>query len=256
MDRPTTSSHQERGSKTGVQLAAGLDSRQLDRAAGRPAARSMARLQGDADLHARLAAAGFEGSDWDRFADVLVEYGWAVLRAWISSGVINRQVFERTGIWLKQPPSQISLEEGESLSGLVIAEALNRFRDRVLRAERWDHNRGASLSTYWIGYCLLRYPDTYRRWLTEQRHWHLANKLVQGDPTDGIASASPDPAGQIELEAELADALSSIQVDMTKQLLQLKAQGYSHIEIAELLDCTTKSIESRLARHWRSVRAG
>ena len=41
----------------------------------------MARIQGDADLHARLAAAGFEGPDWDRFADVLVEYGWAALKA-------------------------------------------------------------------------------------------------------------------------------------------------------------------------------
>ena len=256
MDRATISSLHEQESETVVQLAAGLDARQLDWAAGRPAARDMARLQGDADLHARLAAAGFEGSDWDRFADVLVEYGWAVLRAWISTGAIYRQVFERAGIWLQQPPSQVSLEEGESLSGLVIADALNRFRDRVLRAGSWDYSRGASLSTYWIGYCLFRFPDNYRRWLTEQRHWHLANKLAQGDPTDGIASVSPDPAGQIELEAELADALSSVQVDVTKQILQLKAQGYSHIEIAELLDCTTKSIESRLARHWRSARAG
>jgi len=159
----------------------------------------MARIQGDADLHARLAAAGFEGPDWDRFADVLVEYGWAVLRAWISTGAINRQVYERTGIWLEQPPSQISTEEVAGLSGLAIAEALNRFRDRVLRARKWDHNKGASLSTFWIGYCLLRYPDTYRRWLTEQRHWHLAIRLAECNPSDDIASVSPDPASQIEM---------------------------------------------------------
>ena len=41
----------------------------------------MARLQADADLLDRLASAGFEGPDWDRFADVLVEYGWAMLKA-------------------------------------------------------------------------------------------------------------------------------------------------------------------------------
>ena len=242
--------------RSSVQLGAGFNSRQLDRVAGRPAARSLARVQGDADLYNRLASAGSKGRDWEKFANALVEYGLAVLKAWISTAVITRHVWERTGIRLPEPPVQLTSEDAEDLSASTVADALNRFRDQVLRAGRWIPNGGASLSTYWIGYCILRYPDTYRPWINEQKRWHLALQGVQGDLVVGMAPENSDPARQLEVEAEVEEALSSVQVEATQQILQLKAQGYSHIEIAELLDCTTKSIESRLARHWRSARAG
>ena len=245
-----------RSARTSVQLGAGLDSRQLDRAAGRRAARSLARFQGDTDLYNRLASAGFRGRDWDKFADVLVEYGLAVLKAWISTAVIERHVWERTGIRLQAPPVQLSSEDAEDLSASTVAGALFRFRNRVLCAGLWTPNGGASLSTYWIGYCILRYPDVYRPWLKEQNRWHSAFQGVQNDLLVGMAPEHSDPARQLEVEAEVEEALSSVQVKETQQILKLKAQGYSHIEISELLGCTTKSIESRLDRHWRSIRAG
>ena len=45
----------------------------------------MPRLQADAELVGRLAADSFEGPGWDRFVDVLVEYGCAALRRRSSS---------------------------------------------------------------------------------------------------------------------------------------------------------------------------
>ena len=240
---------------TVVQLAAGVDARRLDTAAGRRAAVSMSRLQADAELVGRLAADGFEGPGWDRFVGVLVEYGCAVLTAWTATGAIHGHVARHAQIRLEAPSVPITQEDAEDLASETVADALVRFRDRVLRTGQWDHRRGASLATYWVGFCILRFPDVYRRWLTAQRRWHLALRNVDGDRSYGFGATSAEPAHQLVLNEEVAEALTSVSVDATRQILTLKSQGYSHEETSELLGCTVKSIESRLARHWRSTRA-
>ena len=115
-----------------------LDARRLDAMAGRRAALSMSRLQADAALLERLDAAGFEGPDWDRFVDVLVEYGCAVLTAWTITGAINGYVACRAHIRLEEPPTQITREDAEDLAVETVADAPGRFRDRVLVVDRWD----------------------------------------------------------------------------------------------------------------------
>jgi hypothetical protein len=45
---------------------------------------------------------------------------------------------------------------------------------RDLDEEEWDHRRGATLRTYFIGQCLIRFPNIYRRWLAgENRNRNL-----------------------------------------------------------------------------------
>ena len=215
----------------------------------------MSRLQADAALLGKLAAESFEGPGWDQFVDVLIEYGCAVLTAWTATGVAHGHVVRHAQIRLEAPPVPITQEDAEDLASETVADALVRFRNRVLRAGQWDHRRGASLATYWVGFCILRFPDVYRRWLTAQRRWHLALRNVDGDRSYGFGATSAEPAHQLVLNEEVAEALISVSVDATRQILTLKSQGYSHEEISELLGCTVKSIESRLARHWRSTRA-
>ena len=241
---------------TVVQLAAGLDSRRLDAAAGRGAAVSMSRLQADAVLLKRLAAEGFEGPGWDRFVRVLVEYGCAVLTAWTVTGAINGYVARHALIRLERPPAAITQEDAEDLAVETVADALGRFRDRVLAVGRWDPRRGTSLATFWIGYCILRFPDVYRRWLTAQSRWHRALQNADGDRTYRFRPTLGDPVEQVVLDEEVVEALACIAVETTRQILQLKAAGYSHEEIADLVGCSVKSIESRLDRHWRNTRAG
>ena len=132
----------------------------------------MSRLRADAELLGRLNTDGFRGPGWGRFVDVLVEYGCAVLTAWTATGAIYGHVARQARIRLEEPPVEITPEDAEDLAAETVADALGRFRDRVLAVGRWDPRRGASLATYWIGYCILRFPDVYRRWLTAQRRWH------------------------------------------------------------------------------------
>ena len=212
----------------------------------------MSGLEADAALLERLAAAGFEGPDWD----VLVEYGCAVLTAWTITGAIDGYVARRAHIRLEEPPTQITREDAEDLAVETVADALSRFRDRVLVVGGWDHRRGASLATFWVGYCILRFPDIYRRWLTAETRWHRALQNADGDRTYRFDPAPADPAQRVVGDEEIAEALASVSVEATRQILQLKAAGYSHEEISELVGCSLKSIESRLDRHWRNNRAG
>ena len=216
----------------------------------------MSRLQADTALLERLAAEGFKGRSWDRFVDVLVEYGCAVLTAWTVTGAINGYVARHAQIRLEEPPAEITQEDAGDLAAETVADALGRFRDRVLAVGRWDPRRGASLATYWIGYCILRFPDVYRRWLTAQSRWHRALQNADGDRAHRSELVPADPAQQVVLDEEVSEALASVSVEATRHILQLKATGYSHEEIAELVGCSVKSIESRLARHWRNIRAG
>ena len=248
--------HPPQASGTVLQLAADLDARRLDAEAGWRAAASMSRLQADAALLEGLATAGFEGPGWDRFVGVLVEYGCAVLTAWTITGAINSHVARRARIRLEKAPAEITQEDAEDLAAETVADALGRFRDRVLAVGGWDHRRGASLATYWVGYCILRFPDVYRRWLTAESRWHRALQNADGDRTYRFDPVPADPAQRVVLDEEVAEALASVSVEATRDVLKLKAAGYSHEEISELVGCSLKSIESRLDRHWRNNRAG
>lgn len=58
-------------------------------------------------------------------------------------------------------------ENADELANETVAVALNKFRDTNLRRHRWDSTRGATIKTYFIGQCLIRFPNIYRSWLAE-----------------------------------------------------------------------------------------
>ena len=237
------------------QLAATRDAGRLAAEGRVRSAVSVARRHADVELHRRLTDENFEGPCWDRFVEVLVEFAFPVLTTWIVSGAIGRHVARNARVLLEAPPSSITQEDAEDLALETIADALGPFRDRVLRANEWDPSRGTTLTTWWVGYCLLRFPDVYRRWHTAQRRWCFSLRAAEQLRSVGLDQASDGPEDQLIVHEELARALASVASELTQRILQLKAQGYRHREISEMLGCSVKSIESRLARHWSRVRA-
>lgn len=209
----------------------------------RSAAEHLARLEGDLDLYTRLAFSSFEGPEWDAYERELVRYAFAVLRAWIATGVIRARVAERTHKRLAPPPVEMSQQDAEDLAADTIVRALDKFRLGVLGAGKWDPTKGASLKTYWIGFCVLKYPDLYDVWCTDQRKWIAGINHARIRVLDDAPLSHQDPASQLEMAATISDGLESLP-DMTARILALKADGYEHVEIAELLDITVKSIES------------
>jgi hypothetical protein len=124
--------------------------------------------------------------------------------AWLRQGAIIGKCRER-GAGLPEPPlGALSRPDvaGE-LAAETVAKALNTFRNTVLIPGRWNPARGASLKTFFIGQCLIRFPNIYRAWLkTEVHHDLLVDELAIFDrpPSGGPPT---DPAQLAVIRQEL-----------------------------------------------------
>ena len=106
-------------------------------------------------------------------------YGYPVILAWLRRGTILEKHCTDRGRPLH--PSDMDreilereFEERLDLALETVAEDLRFFRDGVLRAEWWSFEGGATLTTYFIGACLLVFPNVFLRWQADERRWHRA----------------------------------------------------------------------------------
>jgi len=212
---------------------------------GGSSAEAIDRLIEDSRLYHALAAQDFEGPNWNRFKDALARYGLQVIGSWIRTGLIFKRCRER-GLPTERP---VRLQAGErsELAAITVAEAIAAFRDRVLRNGNWDPDRGASLRTYFIGQCLLRFPRVYKNWLRAEKGMDLAS-LPEDDQ---ITDQGPGPEALAETRLLLASAVAVPAMMKVARVLLLVESGYRQDEIARRLDMSISSIESLLYRHRR-----
>lgn len=131
----------------------------------RNAADRLDRLAADYELITGLAWGKFEGADYQYFANELAKYGLAVMRGWMRRRLILARCRERGFGGLPEPPLDAFDDPDvlDELANETVAKALHHFREDVLLAGKWDHHRGASLRTYFIGQCLIRFANIYRQ---------------------------------------------------------------------------------------------
>jgi hypothetical protein len=208
----------------------------------------------DQALMEALRVADFQGPVWDRFAQELARYGLPIVRSWIAS----LQIFEECAkkkVRCPGPPHNIKRMPEDDASGManeIIARALNKFRDKVLRPGAWSPKGGARLTTMFITQCIFQFPNVYRHWLVEnnQPPVHDLGELELMD-----AGPGSDPVGLVVIRDQLAHALEHY-VDNARihQILILRAWGYSLNEMAEMLGTTVKALDGVLQRHRRKLR--
>jgi hypothetical protein len=139
-----------------------------------PAARRLQLLAADRALVDSLMLQGYAGPEWIRFTRALAEYGYPVMRAWVFTGAIFLRCAEKGIGRLPRTNTTFDGTDAAEIAGETVAEAIKHFRDRVLIPGRWDMTRGASLNTFFVGQCILRFPNVYRRWYREGRDQLLA----------------------------------------------------------------------------------
>lgn len=206
------------------------------------------RLLADAELVTTLQLHRFDGPKWERFATELARYGIAVLRSWMRSGLIFTRLKTR-GVGVPAlPPSNWTNEEIDDIANLTVAVALGKFRETVLIPGRWDPNRGASLRTFFVGQCLIRWPNVYREWRTEATNWASQHGPAQEEEWEHTAGHH-----HVEREVVATDAarriLDRMPDDRTRRAVVLRSEGATHQDIAEDLGCTVKAVEHLLHRH-------
>jgi DNA-directed RNA polymerase specialized sigma24 family protein len=191
----------------------------------------------------RLSVEGFEGTAWREVSRALAEYGHAVILAWILTGMIFEKCRSKgVGGGLARPLGWIVRQEAEDLTQDTVAEAIVHFRDQVLSRGRWNPARGASLSTFFVGNCLLQFPNLYRRWWRGQAKRRALPLEAAVDPL-AIRDPEEEAVERVQIEATLR-ALDQL----TRRAVRLRAMGFSIEEIAKLTETTPKAVESRLYR--------
>ncbi|WP_151775793.1 RNA polymerase sigma factor [Streptomyces abyssomicinicus] len=207
-----------------------------------------------------LEQSGFQGPEFDFFADQLIDHGLHVLHAW----TISRKIFTKCahkGIKLGDPPSDWTEDDRCDLVQDTIFRAFKRFKEKALQARQWIPDGGASLKTYFIGSCIYAFADEYRAWLDRQN----ARRLELRNLAQQLGSSAPTPThqrvGAAVLDRTVArKALQALHARDPRlaMIIALETDGYSHKEIAELLaDGTTpRAVEGALYRHRCRIEKG
>lgn len=219
-----------------------------------PEAERLGRLEADFDLVTTLALGGFTGPDWEYFATEVARYGLAVIGGWMRGGLIYERCRARGyGVPLLERP--FTDDEIVELSGETVAKALVHFRADVLMKGRWDYRRGASLKTYFIGQCLIRFANVYRRWFGNEARQSRSDLT---DPTldnlDHWGSAADAPDRQAVAGIMSTVAMAGIKNPKVRKAMFMTAEGRTQAEIGVELGVTEKAVERMLANERKRIR--
>ncbi len=220
-----------------------------------PASKNIDRLAADQDLITTLALQGYSGSDYGIFETELAKYGMDVIGGWIRRGLIFARCRERGlgGLPLPLGDSLRNPDTIEELTGETVAKALVHFRSDVLLKNRWVSNRGATLKTFFIGQCLIRFPNVYRAWhKNEQRRELLVDPYEACDLSDRVADG---PETTVIDQCEIERGMSYIRDPRLKEVHVLMAGGLTQAEAAMRLGVTEKAVERMAANHRDRMRA-
>lgn len=212
------------------------------------ALRRRERLAEDADLVTWLALNSFAGPDYDRFAYELARYGYAVMVSWVRRGLIFGKCRDRGLGGLQEPPpgAMTQPDVAEELANETVAKSLHYFRENVLMRGQWNPNRGASIKSYFIGQCLIRFPNIYRFWLRTETSTNvvLVDELAILDRPAGEGTVT-DPADLAVIRQQIDTRLANLP-ERTRTIMVLTAAGWSQQEIADRLGTTVKAVERTL----------
>lgn len=217
------------------------------------------RLRADVDAVLTLQLSNFSDEAWEPLATALVEYGFAVMRAWTASGRIFKELAASRSFAKVSPPPEgwLTSEEAESIAGEVVTLALRAFKEDVLAKGVWDARRGASLSTFFVGQCKLQFPNVFRRWRDGEERARAWRDL---DPT-GVhlhGHAPRDPARAVQDDDAVYAILEQMHPRTARVMYRKFVQGHSYDEIAADLDDIkdAKAAENLVTRERKKWQTG
>ncbi|MFD7078439.1 RNA polymerase sigma factor [Nocardioides sp. NPDC059952] len=223
---------------------------EADKLAGDVLTDAVDRLTGDLDVLTDLALVKFQGELWDRFADALARYGYAVIWNWTVRNLIFERCKTKGFGGLPQLERPITDEEAQELANETVAKALRHFRSDVLMKHKWDHRKGASLRTYFIGQCIIRFPNIYRTWHGAELRKEFA--LIDDLNLDDRGIDPPD--SRVIAGILGSEAMATIKDPRVRMAMHMTAEGFPQTAIAEQLGISVKAVERMLANERARLR--
>jgi DNA-directed RNA polymerase specialized sigma24 family protein len=214
-----------------------------------------ARLDADRRLWDQLAAEQFSGCAYRLFEEELFRYAHPIVLAWIRSGRILDEARRRGARGVPAPSNggrATPAADDEDLAQETIILALRRFRDDAVAGRGWTPDKGAAVTTYFVGGCVFAFVEVHRRW---RRELTRRRRIGEAAETDLRREPAPaDPADVVVAFETIAERLGS--GSPAQLALFLGAAGYTRAETAEILGTTTRAVEGWLRRHRRRLRNG
>ncbi|WP_158715079.1 RNA polymerase sigma factor [Kitasatospora phosalacinea] len=232
---------------------------ELVRIGGGHLADRAARRAADAEVVRRLRQVGFKGPLYDTFMEQQMRYGWSVLNHWCASG----EVFARARAFGRPVPDDMIAtpwlrDDRHEVAAETTIAAARLFRRHALLKGAWAPEGGASLTSFFVGACLLCFKAEYQRWYRRHRD---SQRLLAGDSPDLALAALPDqravdPLKAVVLRERVEGVLERLEDPKVKEALVLRAAGFRQSEAALHVGLTTKALESRVGRARAKLRGG
>lgn len=227
----------------------------------RAAEKSLHRTQ-DAGLYRALAEQDFSGRGYRKFEGELARYGLSVMRGWLYTGHIFQVAASRN---IKVVHSEALLHDlsastdlRNELANSTVAVALTHFRQRATANTGWRPDGGASLTTYFMGACVLAFPNELRRHRLADEKWRRQTYAgVRSAAVDVIAEDRGIDTGHTFGRNPGTIATSRIDAAHILEALKLREQrivlateaGFTQSEIAELFgESSDRAVEGVLYR--------
>ncbi|MDU0294473.1 hypothetical protein [Saccharothrix longispora] len=241
-----------------------------DTVAGSDADR-FAELEADRRMVELLASTGFAGPKFEwafpRLSGRMISYAYPIIRLWVREGRIFRECLRYRG-HISPAAASAAMAWSDATRDEVVLDTLLRgvdfLLDYGLRKAKWDHRRGATLATYFVGSCVCCFIKVCNdRWKQEQLqeafiHSGPRNEQFDGDEEVDLAElvmdSGMDPADRALLSIEAADAWSAISDEKVRQVLALRMAGMTQAAAAGEVGLTAKAAERRLHTQRRKLR--
>lgn len=215
--------------------------------------------RGDHELYQLLSDEEFADHAFEVLAVALVGYAYRVLSGWMASGAIYRHCALRGWpVWPTDAERTCLYSQSEEVNEIVnetLGEALVQLRRHAVSGEnKWDPHGGLSLPSYFVGACVQRFPNVYRRWSREFRR-RLPTESYSDDDRVVAGWESADDVEQEIVSATLTEEMLTTMPPNVRVIVELRVDGHGYAEIARRTGATSaRAVEGVLQRYRAQVR--
>ena len=205
---------------------------------------------------AQLAEAIVQGKLTSAEHELVSEYFWVygfkVVKTLLRTGELAKASLTQGQPIMFEFGDQRLLRESEEHRDELAAEVLLRAVPFFFKNVRsWNPEKGAALTTYFVGSCVMNFANAYRAWAkARNQRWLTAYEMA------AIPWLDPSNSHTFTDHVELIETVKQVfALAKPKQLpiLGLLYQGYSQVEVAEQLGITPRSVEGHVYRLRKQV---
>lgn len=200
--------------------------------------------------------------EWREFASALAEYGYSVFMGWLVSGTVYRMAAQHAGgrgvFGLEKIPEGLRLfgDEARAVAAELMIRSIKAFRSKTLMnpkpEKRWRADGGSSIKSFFVGRCLMEFPDVYQQWARQEQRFGVegARYAALEKEERGGDQVDPEWAGVASTELQ---AMRDENDAATMVMFELQVAGYTYAEIADMLSTvgkptTTAQVRTRISR--------